>query len=334
MTDEIIINEFICNNGKINSNKTRLSWLNKHQDIKLYLDNRYPNDNFVSYKFTLQRILNNIENLPRCKKCGKKLYNIFGQWCNSTCQLTDNNFLKNRKIDYNLVGKKVSNTKLNWDVNYKCNVYNKIKETSLKHWGKNNYNNKEKQKQTCIEKYGVDNVFKSEQIKEKIKNTTFEKYGVKHIMYLPNVASKVANSEIRKQHEYETKKKNHTFNSSSTENETYKLLKQKYSDVITQYKSDVYPYCCDFYIPSLDLYIECNYHWTHGGHPYNENNIDDINKLNKWKEKKTKFYDNAIKTWTIRDVNKRNIAKQNNLNYIEFWNINEVINYENKDTTL
>ena len=44
------------------------------------------------------------------------------------------------------------------------------------------------------------------------------------------------------------------------------------------------------------------------------------------------LYNNAIECWTKRDVNKRNIAKQNNLNYIEFWNINELINYINKET--
>ena len=43
-----------------------------------------------------------------------------------------------------------------------------------------------------------------------------------------------------------------------------------------------------------------------------------------WKSKNTKYYDNAIQCWTIRDVNKRNIAKKNNLNYIEFWNLNEL----------
>ena len=40
------------------------------------------------------------------------------------------------------------------------------------------------------------------------------------------------------------------------------------SDVITQYKDDRYPFACNFYIPSLDLFIECNYHWTYGGKPY------------------------------------------------------------------
>ena len=54
-----------------------------------------------------------------------------------------------------------------------------------------------------------------------------------------------------------------------------------------------------------------------------DNNEDQL-ILEQWKEKNTKFYDNAITTWTIRDINKRKIAKENNLNYIEFWNINEL----------
>ena len=68
-----------------------------------------------------------------------------------------------------------------------------------------------------------------------------------------------------------------------------------------------------------------------GNHPYNSDNIDDQNKLNFWKEKNTKFYNTAINIWTIRDVNKRNIAKQNNLNYIEFWNIDELKEWLNKN---
>ena len=179
-------------------------------------------------------------------------------------------------------------------------------------------------KKTCLEKYGVDNVFKSEKIKQKIRKTTLEKYGVEHIMYLPEVVNKIANSEIRKQREIETKRKNNSFNTSKPEDESFNLLKEKYPDVIRQHRSDLYPFACDFYIPSLDLYIECNYGWTHGIHPYNKDNKEDQLIVEQWKEKNTKYYDNAIKTWTIRDVKKRNIAKQNNLNYIEFWNINEL----------
>ena len=46
--------------------------------------------------------------------------------------------------------------------------------------------------------------------------------------------------------------------------------------------------------------------------------------LESWKGKNKEYYNNAINTWSVRDVNKRNIAVQNNLNYIEFWNINEL----------
>ena len=47
------------------------------------------------------------------------------------------------------------------------------------------------------------------------------------------------------------------------------------------------------------------------------------------------LYHSKIKTWTIYDVQKRNIAKQNNINYIEFYNIEEckswINNYETKN---
>ena len=73
----------------------------------------------------------------------------------------------------------------------------------------------------------------------------------------------------------------------------------------------------------LLFYKKCNGSWTHGGHPFDENNQEDIDKLNLWKEKNTKYYQNAINTWTNLDVRKRTIAKNNNLNYKEFWNLNE-----------
>ena len=35
--------------------------------------------------------------------------------------------------------------------------------------------------------------------------------------------------------------------------------------------------------------------------------------------------------WTINDPLKRNIAKENNLNYLEFFNINELKDWLNKN---
>ena len=47
-----------------------------------------------------------------------------------------------------------------------------------------------------------------------------------------------------------------------------KLLRNGVNVEVIGNKYDRYPFACDFYISSLDLFIECNYHWTHGGKPY------------------------------------------------------------------
>lgn len=96
------------------------------------------------------------------------------------------------------------------------------------------------------------------------------------------------------------------------------LLRENVNKTIyRQYKCDRYPFYCDFYIVEDDLFIELNAHWSHGGKPFDANDPECIDKLELWKEKAktSKFYEVAIETWTIRDVQKQMIAKQNNLNY-------------------
>ena len=125
---------------------------------------------------------------------------------------------------------------------------------------------------------------------------------------------------------------NNSFNKSNEENICFKLLCNKFNNIIRQYSSDLYPFNCDFYIPSINLYIEYQGSHFHHFHPFNENNINDINELNRLKKleqeelkiKNKTQYTQIINTWTIRDVNKRNIAKQNNLNWIEFFTIDEL----------
>lgn len=60
---------------------------------------------------------------------------------------------------------------------------------------------------------------------------------------------------------------------------------------------------------------------------YLENRYTDSQSL---RETIKRIQYNIIYTWTILDAKKRNIAQQNNLNYIEFWNINEVKEWINK----
>lgn len=136
------------------------------------------------------------------------------------------------------------------------------------------------------------------------------------------------NSEIL-QKQYQTKKKNHSFKSSKAEKYVLQLLQQVFPDTMYQYFSEEYPFTCDFYIPSLDLYIEYHGSWTHGGRPFDENDESCIKQLNVWKEKAkmSDFYKNAINTWTIRDIKKRQCAIDNKLNWLAFYSIDDVENF-------
>ena len=44
------------------------------------------------------------------------------------------------------------------------------------------------------------------------------------------------------------------------------------------------------------------------------------------------MYLNEIKTWVVSDVNKRNKAKENHLNFKEVWNLDEGKEFINKLT--
>ena len=281
-------------------------------NIKKYIDNRYSDSE--SFKETIYRMYYNIDVRPVCKLCKNKVKFIgkcgiiFRNYCSSKCAAKSPETIKKKQESDRLK----HNGKLGWNKNTPEKNKKRLQTINEKYGGMHAF--ADKVKQTLLKKYGVTTPLLNKEILKKRNKTTFEKFGKYNI----------TQTEYYKVQSYNTKKKNHTFNSSNLENQSYILLQEKYNDVIHQYESDKYPFVCDFYIPSLDLYIECNYHWTHGGHPYNPNNIDDYNKYNDWLNKNTKYYNNAIITWTCRDVNKRKIANQNNIKYIEFWNINEL----------
>lgn len=202
----------------------------------------------------------------------------------------------------------------------------KIKNTNKQRYGNEVYfhtnDYKEKQK-IFLKNNNVTNVFQLETTKEKIQITNLKRYGVKHNMQCIEVRQKVN----------QTKHRNHTFNSSAPESFILYLLKIKYATIKYQYTSCLYPFNCDFYIPELDLYIEYQGFWTHGNYhntvlgPYDSKNETHVNILNIWKAKNTKIYDGAIETWTMRDPLKRETAKKNNLNWLEFFTIEEFLNW-------
>lgn len=57
----------------------------------------------------------------------------------------------------------------------------KGKATKKKRYNNENFNNIEKIKQTCLEKYGTDNIMQTNMFREKSKKTCLEKYGVENV---------------------------------------------------------------------------------------------------------------------------------------------------------
>lgn len=228
----------------------------------------------------------------------------------------------------------------------------KIYQTCLEKYGIKSYNNVEKAKRTCLKKYGVNHYSKTKKfkdqlnekldiIKEKRRETFLKHFGKecyfqtdlfknnRKAFYLKNYGvDEYFKTQEFKDKEYVTKQINNSFNKSSKEDQVYKLLLTIFdkNNIIRQYKSKLYPFACDFYIKSLDLYIEYNGHWTHGNDSFDKNNLEHQRILEKWKRKseKSKFYKNAIYVWTDLDVRKLETFKKNNLNYKIFWNLEEV----------
>lgn len=229
------------------------------------------------------------------------------------------------------------------DPNYLKNIINKAKQTNIANGYPATWNNPKKmcstrranhggkwesektlrvRKMHAIEKYGVDDANKSDIVKRHKAEAFENKYGkgIKTNFQTPQFKAHMKEiDEQRKQKELATKRKNKTFNTSKPEEECYKLLLSVYPGLLRQHRSEKYPFACDFYDPSSDTYFEFNGSWTHGGHWFDESSTEDQEKAQKWRDKGTKFYLNAVQTWTVRDVKKKEYAKKNKLKYVVLW---------------
>jgi len=125
------------------------------------------------------------------------------------------------------------------------------------------------------------------------------------------------------------KKERKSFNTSKPEEDIYNLLIKKFKCVKRQYNCEKYPFDCDFYIKDLDLFIEYQGFVTHGEHPFNNNDIEDIRVLDLLRESFSSFNKKRIEVWTIKDPLKRQIAKDNGLNWIEFFTMKEFMEWYN-----
>ena len=237
-----------------------------------YIKHRY--DDSDSDNETIKRIYFGIEEKPKCPICGKPV-----KWLGKTNRLLLNTC--SLECGYALRTQHIKDTCLEKYGVTNCfaseEIKAKIKDTCLEKYGVENPHQAkcviEKTRNTCLEKYGLPNGGGTQtailQIKktklerygdpnyvnvEKMKETCLEKYGstswLNSLDRLNNI--KLYNEKIRK-----TKKKNHTYTSSKQESFIYNILNKKFNSIICQhYDEKLYPYNCDFYIPSEDIWIE------------------------------------------------------------------------------
>ena len=326
------------------------------KEIQNYLLNRFPDTNIP--RECVFRILHNIENAPKCPCCGKQIKwnngaNNYNKYCSFRCKGLMTSPFKNKEIQERM--------KLKFKERYggeniegHKKLVEKIKKTKLEKYGDENYNNTKKIQKTMLDKYGVNCAAKVKEFRQKQKDTAIKKYGSvfnKEKVHetikkkygidwftLSDKLKEKSNSPEAIQKGIETKRKHHTFNASKPEENLYKILCDKYGkdDVKRQYKSNEYPWYCDFYIKSKSLYIELQGYFTHGTHPFDKNDENDIKRLNELKDKYSIFYNEngkwpqVITIWTEKDVEKRNTAKKNNLNYIEVFDIKNFTELKDK----
>lgn len=115
---------------------------------------------------------------------------------------------------------------------------------------------------------------------------------------------------VKKQHDTEKLNRQNRKCRSVSEQKMYDMLIKLYPDVQYDIRvDDRYPYYCDFYIPSEDLFIELNAHPSHGRLPYSELLFEEYSKYPiKW-----------VDVFAKRDVEKQQRAKQQKLNYIMIY---------------
>ena len=392
--DEYIIKYFFSDSSRISSriNSNRIRSLDSNPVIKNYLENRYSDSKSVVE--TINRIYYGIDVRPVCLVCGKEVKylskDVYSKHCSRKCSANDietrekskqtclerygvenggcsrealekikQTNLDRRCVSYSFldsvvkeksretcrrrygcdwyvqskIAKKLyrDNCKKKYGVEFvwqRRDVINKIKRVKYKRYGNEGYVNVEKSKETSRDRYGCDSWTQSEVGRKRLSNqyydalekrekTCLERYGVRYRMEDPNYRRLLSEKMVS-----QNRIGSHI---SKEESRLYKMISEYFPDVVSQYISDRYPYVCDFYIPSLDLYIEYNGTWTHGSHPFNETDECDLLILEKWKNKCSKYYDNAIYVWTEHDVKKRNIAKERGINFIEWFSYSEAI---------
>lgn len=180
ITDKDVLEKFISKD-RVNSARAAKKHIEKnYPEYCVYLKNRFSEDEFISYAKTIRRIYDNVEVLPVCQNCGKKLLDYTHKWCSTSCQLSDRKFIEKRVEESRpFLKERAQKGKRTCLERYgvEC-IFNRSEVREKTKKGVVSEEAKQKRKQTNLEKYGSENVFACKDIREKIKETNIKKYGV------------------------------------------------------------------------------------------------------------------------------------------------------------
>jgi len=307
--------------------------------LRSWIDSVFPLHGEYSYSTKCYWIFNGLTEVPRCRVCGSpidvsgmrlRLSDEYPKTCGAkgcvySLAMETMACTKTRLYGdpyYHNVEKQKATvaSHAETDPEYWFRREQKSKATKIRRGHSRNWNNWEQARLTNAAEYGTSSFLGSEEFRT--KHRTAERVH-------ENVCKAIS-----------TRRKNGTFNTSRPELRIASMFKETFGegDVLTNWNGDPrYPRMVDIYVRSLDMFVECNFFWCHGGKFFDETCQSDAEKLTRWKQlaeekrqerpNRRNAYEIAIYTWTVSDRLKLKYAKGNRLNYLVFWTEQEAVEW-------
>lgn len=329
----------------------KLTWcglMKSYSCIFSYLNNRFV-DSCKKITEVIYRIRYGFNSHPICPVCGNYVKFIdktrgYKVYCSQKCKNSiEGKHLFNKKVKHTCIDKYgVENVFQIGEVKEKC------KQTCLQRYGYEHACQsdliKQKTRETCIQRYNCPVSSQNSEVKRKLIDTNIKRYGVPYT-FMRNIQKQKSKETCLQKYGYEyalqvpsirekgylTMKQNGNFVTSKLERCLIDYLDKNGIIYKRQYKSELYPFKCDFYLVDYDLYIEIQGHWHHGYNDKTKEYVkygEDIQKtsylMELWKQKAiySQSYRDAIEVWSKRDVIKRETVQKNHLNYLEIFTNN------------
>lgn len=198
--------DFIYENNKINKNKLKKEWVEKHRP-DIYIDvtifEKTLNFNCEIFSQLLYHYNNIMLQYPLCEYCNfdNKRFQSFEHGYKNGCSRHCAILLSRPQG----IETRIKNTMKKYGVEHttqRKEVLDKMKSTNMERFGvehpTQNSEILDKMKKTNIERYGVELPLQNEDIKNKTVNNFIEKYGVDNPMKIKEVIDKIRNNSIDK----------------------------------------------------------------------------------------------------------------------------------------